>query len=302
MIKLLLALAGLLCPVHAWAQFSDPRTYENAPVGTSQIEVGYAYAHGDTSIDTSVPVTGAQLNLHQAMIGYTRYFGWLHRLTWVEAGVPLANVAGSISGTNIHRSTSGAGDSSYSFGMLLKGGPALSPAQYADYMPGTTVGVRFTATAPTGAYDPDRILNLGADRWTLKPEVGLSRPFGPDKKWVFDGYANVAFYTDNTSYHGRQILRQEALPGLEGHISYSFSDKVWTSLDARYSFRAATLLDGVNQDNPQQNFIVGTETSFSLGSRHSLTVVVGKTLAHRNGPAVTGVSLKYDYSWGTGDP
>jgi hypothetical protein len=295
---ILLTLAVLHCPDRAFAQFSDPRAYENTATGTNQIELGYAYAHGDTSIDTSVIVTGAQLDLHQGMIGYTRYFGWLHRLMWVEAGVPAARLAGSITGTNVRRSTAGAGDSSYGLGMLLRGGAALSPTQFADYTPRTTLGVSFTATAPTGSYDADRILNLGADRWSLKPEIALSHPFGPAQKWVFDAYANVYFYTDNTSYQGREILRQEPLPGLEGHISYSFNDRVWSSVDSRYSFRAATIVNGVNQDNPQQNFILGTETNIALTSHNSLVVAVGKALTHRNGPAVTGVSLRYDYTWG----
>jgi hypothetical protein len=297
-----LVLAGFLCPDQAWAQFSDPRAYVETPAGTNQIEAGYAYARGDASIDTSVIVSGAQLQLHQALVDYTRYFGWLNRLMWVEAGVPVAHLAGSITGTNIRRSTAGTGDSSYAFGMMLKGGPVLSEAQLADYTPGTTLGVSFTATAPTGSYDPDRILNLGAHRWSLKPEIGLSHPFGPDQKWVFDLYANAYFYTDNTSYQGREILRQEPLAGLEGHISYSFNDKVWTSFDCRYGFRAATVVDGVNQDNPQRNFILGSETNISLTSRHSLIDEVGKALVHQNGPAVTGISVRYDYSWKTGGP
>src|SRR5215831_7014939 len=128
-----LMLAGCHSPDQAWAQFSDPRTYEETAAGTNQIEVGYASARGDASIDTSVIVSGAQLRLHQALVDYTHYFGWLDRLMWVEAGVPVANLAGSISGTNIRRSTAGTGDSSYAFGMLLKGGPVLSEAQVADY-------------------------------------------------------------------------------------------------------------------------------------------------------------------------
>ena len=43
---------------------------------------------------------------------------------WVEAGVPVAGLSGSVSGTNIQGSVTGAGDSSYSLAMLLKG-PAL---------------------------------------------------------------------------------------------------------------------------------------------------------------------------------
>src|SRR5215470_16254868 len=123
-----LALAALYFPNQACAQFNDPRAYENTPVGTNQLELAYAYVHADASIDTSLVITGAQFNLNQGTIDYTRDFGLLHRLMWVDASVPVAGLGGSITGTSIHGSTTGAGDSSYELGMLLKGGPALSVA------------------------------------------------------------------------------------------------------------------------------------------------------------------------------
>ena len=86
-------------------------------------------------------------------------------------------------------------------------------------------------TAPTGQYDPNKLLNLGSDRWSFKPELAISKPFGPDQRWVLDAYANTYLYTDNASYRGAQVLRQQALLGLEGHISYTFNSILWASLD-----------------------------------------------------------------------
>src|ERR1700739_1003108 len=117
------ALAVLHVPNQASAQFSDPRTYDNTPVGINQVELSYTYVHANASIDTSLIITGANFNLNQGIIDYTRYFGFLHRLTWVEASVPVAGLGGSISVTNIHGSTTGAGASSYEFSILVEGGP-----------------------------------------------------------------------------------------------------------------------------------------------------------------------------------
>jgi len=292
-----LVLAVLHIPNQACAQFNHPRAYENAPVGTNQLELGYTYEHANASLDTSLVIAGAKLNANQGIIDYTRYFDFFHRLMWVEASVPVAGLSGAVSGTNLQYSITGAGDSSYSLAMLLKGGPALSVAQFEHYKPTTTLGVSFTISAPTGLYNPNRILNLGSNRWSFKPEIALSHPFGREQKWEFDGYANVYFYTDNTSYGGQEILRQQPLPGLEGHISYSFNDSVWASLDTRYSFRGTTFVDGIAQDNAQQNFILGSEMNISLNSRNSLVFEFAKALVHNNGPAVVGFSIKYDYTW-----
>jgi hypothetical protein len=290
--------AMLYIPIRACAQFTDPRNYENTPVGTNQIELGYAYVHSNASLDTSLIVAGAKFNVNQGIIDYTRYFGLLHRLTWVEAGVPVAGLSGSISGTKRQGSTTGAGDSSYAIGMLLKGGPALSVAQLENNEPTTILGMSFTITAPTGSYNSGKILNLGSDRWSFKPEIALSHPFGPARKWVADGYANIYFYTDNTSYHGTEILRQQPLPGFEGHISYSFTDNLWASFDTRYSFRASTSVDGVSQNNPQRNFVLGSEVNVALNPKNSLVFEFAKALVHSNGPAAVGFSVRYDYTWG----
>jgi len=224
------AVTVLPAPDQLCAQFTDPHNYDNTPVGVNQIELSYAYAHSDASIDTSLIVAGAKFNLNEGIIDYTHYFGLVHRLWWVEATVPVAGLGGSVSGTKISGSITGFGDSSYQLAALLKGGPALSVAQFENYKPNTILGVSFTVTAPTGLYNPNKLLNLGSNRWSFNPQFAVSHPFGPEQKWQFDAYANAAFYTHNSSYQGAKILRQQQLPGLEGHISYSFIDRLWVSL------------------------------------------------------------------------
>jgi hypothetical protein len=295
-----LGVALLLPPHQAWPQFTDAHSYDNTPVGINQLELSYAYVHADTSIDTSLVITGAKLNLNQGTIGYTRYFGALHRLMWAEASVPVGGLNGSISGTDIQGSITGAGDSSYQVAMLLKGGPALSVPQFENYKPTTIVGASLTITAPTGEYNPIKILNLGSKRWFFKPELALSYPFGPEQKWLIEAYFNSYFYTNNSSYHGSEILRQQPLPGVEGHISYSFNDYIWASLDTRYSFRGNTFVNDIDQGNGQRNFVLGSEISVSINDRNSLLFVFEDALVHRNGPAAVGFSVKYDYTWGKG--
>jgi Putative MetA-pathway of phenol degradation len=295
-----LALAIVCGPATLSAQFSDPHSYDNSPAGVNQLELGYAYAHANASLDTSLVIAGAKLNLSQGSVDYTRYFGLFHRTAWAEASLPIAGLSGSITGTNIEGSTAGTGDSSYEFATLLVGGPALTPAEAENAAPTTRVGLSVTATAPTGKYHTDKILNLGSDRWSFKPELALSLPFGTRDKWQADLYTNIYFYTDNTSYRGREVLRQEALPGFEGHVSYSFNDRVWTSLDTRYSFRGATFVNRIDQDNTQQNFSLGAETNVSMNGRNSLLFEFAKALVHENGPSVAGFSAKYFYTWGKG--
>jgi len=296
----LLILSVLCLPISASAQFTDAHSYDNTPAGINQIELSYAYVHANASIDNSLIIEGAKLNLFQGTISYTRYFSVAKRLTWASAGVPIAGLRGEVAGTSIRGSATGAGDSSYQVGVLLRGAPALSISQFQDYRPATILGVSLTVTAPTGLYRPTKILNLGADRWSFKPEIALSHPFGAQQKWQVDAYANAYFFTDNTSYQGREILRQQPLPGFEGHISYALNDKLWVSADSRYAFRGSTSVSGVDQDNPQRNVILGSEMNVTINSRNSLLFEFAKAVVHQNGPALVGFSVKYDFTWGRG--
>jgi hypothetical protein len=90
------------------------------------------------------------------------------------------------------------------------------------------------------------------------------------------------------------------LPGIEGHVSYSFLDSLWASLDTRYSFRGTTFVNGLNQNNAQQNFSLGSEVNVSLNPRNSLVFEFDKALVHQNGPALSGFAVKYNYSCGKG--
>jgi len=44
------------------------------------------------------------------------------------------------------------------------------------------VGVSLQVGVPTGRYDDDKVLNIGANRWFIKPEIGM---FVPWRNWSF---------------------------------------------------------------------------------------------------------------------
>jgi len=291
-------IAALCFPGFSYGQFTDPRTYTPGTVGVNDFEFDYTYARQNGSIDTSLVVGSAILELNKGDLSYTHNFSLLGQFAWVNATVPYAFVSGSVAESNISGSTNGPGDSSLELAGILMGGKALSAPELTTHEQTTSVGVSLTVTVPTGEYNADRVLNLGTHRWSFKPEIGVCYPFGPEQKWEIDGYINALFFTDNTAYRGVELLRQEPLPGVEGHISYTVTPSFWASLDTRYAFRGETVVDGLAQNNSQQGFIVGTEVHWSPNSHNSLTLVFARALVHTNAPDYSGVVLKYVYSWG----
>ena len=95
----------------------------------NQLELSYAHVQANASIDTSLIIEGASVGLNQGTIDYTRYFGLLHRLAWVEAAVPVAGFGGLFTGTNIQGSTTGSQSSKLS-------GPRIRHGTRASQRPG----------------------------------------------------------------------------------------------------------------------------------------------------------------------
>ncbi len=61
--------------------------------------------------------------------------------------------------------------------------PALSVKEFADYRQDLIVGASLQVTAPLGQYDNSKMLNLGTNRWSFKPELGISKALG---QWTLE--------------------------------------------------------------------------------------------------------------------
>lgn len=59
------------------------------------------------------------------------------------------------------------------------GAPALSLEDFASYKQDLIIGASLQTSAPLGQYDSDKLLNVGANRWSVKPELGISKGWGP---------------------------------------------------------------------------------------------------------------------------
>jgi hypothetical protein len=112
-------------------------------------------------------------------------------------------------------------------------------------------------TAPTGQYDPTKLINWGANRWGFKPEFGSSHRWA---KWVLDGYmgvwlftSNNDFWSHNSFYPGTRSQSQAPIGSFEGHLSYDFKPRLWASLDGNYWFGGKTSVNGVQNPLTQES-------------------------------------------------
>lgn len=165
----------------AQGQSIEPRAYSNAPVGVNFLIAGYAYTQGGVAFDTSLPVTNPRLHTSNAVLAYARAVDLWGTSGKVEVIVPYTWLSGTAesSGNPMERVVNGFGDSAFRLSVNLYGAPALPLKEFAHYEPDLIVGASLLVTAPWSQYDSSRVVNIGSNRWSFKPEVGISKSMGP---------------------------------------------------------------------------------------------------------------------------
>ena len=195
--------------------------------------------------------------------GYGRTFGILGHQASVLLVVPY--VWGDISGEVFEEARSvtrsGIGDTRLRLAVNLIGGEALTPKEFMQRTPRTTLGASLSITTPTGQYDPDKLINIGTNRWAFKPEIGITQPLD---RWFFEAYAGVWFFTHNDNYSGGTRREQQSVTALQAHVSYTFRPHLWLAGDVTYYRGGKTSIDGVWNANLQENLRMGLTLSVPL--------------------------------------
>lgn|GEM_PF-368895 len=150
-------------------------------------------------------------------------------------------------------------------------------------------------TMPLGQYDKNRgALNLGTNRWTIRPELGIVKGFG-DKTYL-DVIFNGEFYTDNKDFEGNKKLAQDPVLGLETHLSYDISKSWYASLDYFYNHGGETKINGVKTANSEiDSHGLGLSLFWMIGSNNQLMIEYRDDFAIKNGPGTNTFGARWAY-------
>lgn len=283
----------------ALAQSIEPRAYSNTPVGMNFLIAGYAYTRGSLEFDTAVPITDADLHTSNAVLAYVRALDLWGKSGKFDVIVPYTWLSGSatFAGEPIQRVVNGIADPAFRLSVNLYGAPALTLDQFKDYRQDLIVGASLQVTAPLGQYDDQRIVNIGANRWTLKPQVGVSKAVG---SWTLEATLAATFFTDNRDFYGGAIRAQDPLWSLQGHVIYSFPSGIWASLDATYFSGGRTTLDGTLNNDLQRNWRTGATLALPVDVRNSVKLYASRGVSARTGNNFDLFGIAWQYRWGAG--
>lgn len=295
-----LALALLaLAAAQAYATDIEPRSYSNIPTGLNFLVAGYAYTQGNISFAPSVPIDNGKLTIHSSYLAYVRSLDLWGRSGKLDIIIPEAKLSGQadVKGEPRQRDSAGFTDPLFRLYVNLYGAPALPPKDFAAYHQDTIVGVSLAISPPGGRYNPDKLVNIGTNRWMFKPEIGVSKAFGP---FTAEVAAGAFFFTDNSDFFGEKTLEQSPIFAMQGHLIYSFGSGFWGALDANYYTGGRTTTDGILNDNLQQNWRVGATLAFPLSRQHSVKLYGSTGVATRTGSNYDTIGVAFQYRWGEG--
>ena len=282
----------------AFAQSIEPRAYSNAPVGMNFLVGGYAYTRGGVAFDT-LPLTNPHLETSSALVGYARALDLGGKSGKFDVIVPYTWLSGSATyqGGPIERVVDGPGDPLLRLSVNLLGAPALSLREFGSYRQDLIVGASLQVSVPVGQYDTTRLVNVGTNRWSFRPEIGASKVLGP---WTLEGSFAVTLYTTNDEFFNGNRREQDPLYSVRAHAIYNFAGGAWGSLDATYFAGGRTTLNGTLNRDLQQNWRLGATLALPVDVHNSMKFYASRGVSARTGNGFDLLGLAWQYRWGSG--
>jgi len=247
------------------AEELEPRRWAHLPIDTNFLGAGYAYTEADISFDPVLKIEDGQMDLHTWAVKYIRTFSFLEKTARVDLlqAYQDGRWTGLLDGVPKTVTRQGWTDTLVRFAINLYGAPPLKGKGYSDYRSSvekeTIVGAGLSVQLPTGEYMNDKLINLGTNRYTFRPQIGVVHKLG---KWSVEVSGRVALYTDNDDFFNGRKLEQEPLYIVHGHLVRTFRPGVWASASAGYDYGGTSTVDGDEKDDRKQD--LGWALSFGF--------------------------------------
>lgn len=281
------------------AQEIEPRAYTNAPIGVNFLVAGIGYSEGGISFDSAVRLTNANIKTDLAALAYARVLDIGGQSAKFDLIVPYASLNGTADyiGQPVARDISGFGDPKLRLSMNFLGAPALTLDQFAGYRHDLIVGGSLQVSLPIGQYDPAKLVNIGSNRWYVKPELGMSKGWG---QWTLELSTGATIFGDNEDFFGGKRREQAPIYSFQSHLVYGFSAGIWGALTAAYFTGGQTKIDGVRGHDLQQNTRIGATLVWPIDRRNSIKLHASSGVYTRTGTDFDTIGLAWQYRWGGG--
>ena len=155
----------------AGGQELEPRAYSPSPPGTTFIVVSGTRSTGSVLTDPSAPLTDVEAEIGLFGLGIGHSFALQGKSALVLGLLPVAwaEASGQIGEDRREASRRGLADPRVKLAVILAGSRPMNAAEFGRRARRPILGSSLTVAVPVGQYDPARLVNLGSNRWSLKP-------------------------------------------------------------------------------------------------------------------------------------
>ena len=132
----------------------------------------------------------------------------------------------------------------------------------------TTVGISIAVTLPLGQYFDDKLINLGQNRFVIRPQAGMIHTWN---KWSFELTTSTLFITNNNNFYGGKKKEQAPIFAAQSHLIKRFKTGYWASLSVGFGSGGKSTIDGQSMDDRRVNLLgaisLGVPLSRSQGAK-----------------------------------
>ena len=262
---------SLLCvSSDLFAQDTEPRRWAQMPTGLNFLGAAANYTQGDIFLDPVLLAEDVTFKVAGGGLGYIRSFGMFGKTARIGVNVPYASGRweGFVDGVYTSTRRRGFLDPRIRLSVLLYGGPAETPAEYAkSEKSNTVVGAAVAIKLPLGDYLEDLLINLGKNRWIIRPQLGVTRT---RNKWTYELTGSVFIFGDNDEFWDGNKLESDPLYALQGHLIYTFRPGLWASVSTAYGSGLQATINGLPKDNKSANWVTALSMGFPLSRTQGL--------------------------------
>jgi hypothetical protein len=276
------------------AQDLDPRAYVRVPIDMTVLVIGFSYTYGGVVLDPTSPIQDLKAKVETPVIGVGHTFNLFGLTSQAFVALPYswAQASGKLLGEDSSITRTGLGDTRFRIATLLLGAPAVTREEFAKSTPQTVLGASLTVVMPTGQYFNKKLINIGTNRWSFKPELGLS--YVVSKQWFIDLYAGVWFFTNNNSFYtGTSVRSQNPLLTFQTHLSYNINPLMWAAIDFTYYTGGQSSVNDFYKDDRQNNSRFGATFNFPVSKLSAIKIAYSTGAIIRLGANFSTISIAW---------
>ena len=257
----------LRLPSLCLSQELEPRRWSHLPTGKNFLGGGYAYTEANILFDPVLRIENVEMEMHTWAIKYIRTFELFQKSARVDftQGYQEGHWTGLVDGVPSSITRSGLADSVLRFAINLYGAPPLEGKEFAAYRAKTNVetivGTALVVQLPTGDYMDDKLINLGTNRFTFRPQFGVVHNRG---KWSLELTGAVWLYTDNNDFFNGNKLEQDPYYTIQTHLIYTFHPGFWTAASAGYGYGGKSTISGEEKNDLRENLAWALSFGFPI--------------------------------------